>query len=63
VNAFRGVTLVSPAVRATTWSFSDPNSDGQLNQGEAVTMSVTVHNYLAAAGEPDLHAFDNPRRG
>jgi subtilisin family serine protease len=52
VNALRAVTDVSPAVRATAWTLADTNADGQLNQGENVVMSLTVHNYLAPAVSP-----------
>jgi len=52
VNALRAVTESPSAVRALQWSFSDPNGDGRLNQGESVTMTLQVHNYLAAAANP-----------
>ena len=52
VNAFRAVTLSSPGVRATSWSFADAGGDGEMNQGEAVVMSLDVHNYLAPAIGP-----------
>ena len=52
VNARRAVTLTSPAVRATSWTLADAGGNGQLNQGESVVMSVTVHDYLAPAVSP-----------
>jgi serine protease len=52
VNARRAVTETSPAVRATGWTFADADGNGQLNQGETVVMSLTVHDYLAAAVSP-----------
>lgn len=59
INAFRAVTETPPAVRALTWSFSDPNGDGKLNQGESVTMTLQVHNYLTAAVNPQ-YALSTP---
>jgi hypothetical protein len=52
VNALRGVTETHSAIRALQWSFSDPNGDGRLSQGEAVVMTVSVHNYLSPAVNP-----------
>ncbi len=52
VNALRAVTVTSPAVRATSWTFADADGNGQLNQGESVVMSLTVHDYLAPAIGP-----------
>jgi subtilisin family serine protease len=45
VNALRAVTEASPAVRAVSWTFSDPDGNGEINQGETLVMSIDVHNY------------------
>ena len=49
VNAFRAVSLSSPSVRLTNWTLHDADGNGELNQGENVTVSVEAHNYLADA--------------
>ncbi len=46
VNMRKAVTLASPGVRVVDWTFSDPNGDGHLSQGESVTMTLDLHNYL-----------------
>ncbi len=46
VNALRAVTESHSAVRVTEWSFADADGNGELNQGETVTVSIDVHNYL-----------------
>ena len=52
VNAHRAVTVSGPAIRATSWTFADANANGELNLGENVIVTLTVHNYLATAMAP-----------
>ena len=35
-----------------SWTFADANANGELNLGESVLVSLTVHNYLATAMAP-----------
>ena len=47
VNALRAVSLTSPSVRLSDWTLHDADDNGELNQGENVTLSIEAHNYLA----------------
>jgi hypothetical protein len=47
VNAHRAVSELTPGVRVVTQTFADANANGELNQGESVTLSLNLHNYLA----------------
>ncbi len=48
VNAFRAVTESSPAVRLVDWTLQDADANGELNQGESVTVSFDARNHLAS---------------
>ena len=54
INALRALTVTSPALRFTTWSFLDSGGDGRLDQGENVVVSAVAHNYHAAAPSPSF---------
>ncbi len=49
INALRALTdPPTPSVRITSFFVQDPNSDGRLDQGEEIELTVNVHNHLAA---------------
>jgi hypothetical protein len=54
VSMLKAVTLNSPAVRVVDWTFTDPSGDGHLSQGESVTMSLDLHNFLGNATQLQL---------
>ncbi|MCC7431464.1 S8 family serine peptidase [bacterium] len=52
LNAFRAVTLRSPAIRMETFEFDDTvggDGDGVLDPGETITLNVDLFNYLSPA--------------
>jgi hypothetical protein len=54
LNALRAVTENPPSIRITNATFADADGNGQLNRGETVTVSLTLHDYRAATGDLSL---------
>lgn len=54
INALRAVTESVPAIRLSSFTFTETDGDGVIEPGETVNVSTKMINYLAAASNVSL---------